>query len=241
MKIKEAIFGRRSVRKFKDTPIAYDVLEQLVEAAIYAPSASNKQAWKFIIIDDVAIKKEICEKNGSVVKVGSEIIFNAPSGILVLYKKSVSKNHQLYKDTIQSASAAIENLLLMAYSLGLGTCWICKLPLKKHLRKLLGIPKDYDIVAYIAIGYPQNHLDTHTIRHFDNDPELAEKRPRKYTVKDVISYNSYKEQKECMDTFKYPNMACLLQVFQLGISKNGNGFCYQQLKKILVLLGEKWV
>ena len=70
---------------------------------------------------------------------GHDLIMKAPLGILVLYRNDVSKNLYEYKDHIQSAGAAIENLLLKATELGLGTCWICKLPTQKKMHKLFNI------------------------------------------------------------------------------------------------------
>lgn len=240
MKVEDAIFNRRSVRKFKNTPVEQDKISQIIEAAIYAPSASNKQAWKFIVVDDLSLKEEICKMNGSVVKVGSDIIRNAPSGILVLYRNDVSKNYKMYKDTIQSAAAAIENMLLMAYNLGLGACWVCKLPLQKKMRELFQIPKRYDIIAYIILGYPEEGVDTHTLRHFKGQEDLAKKRPRKYSVEDVMSFNVYKSGNECNETYKFVRLVCLLQEIQLSMKKGTEGMGYKILRRVLELLGEKW-
>lgn len=119
MEFQEVIFGRRSVRNFLDRQVEKEKINQLIEAAIYAPSASNKQAWKFVVIEDENIKKSICSINGSVINAGTDIIIRAPIGIVVLYRNDVSKNYIQYKDTIQSAAAAIQNMQLMAYNLGL--------------------------------------------------------------------------------------------------------------------------
>ena len=241
MEFSEVVFGRRSVRNFVEKPVEKEKINQIVEAAIHAPSASNKQAWKFIIIDDERIKNVICEGNGSVVKAGSDIIAKAPIGIMVLYRNDVSKNYLQYKDTIQSAAAAIQNMQLMAYSLGIGACWICKLPLQKNLKKLLNIPKFYDVIAYVALGYPKADLDDHTIKHFGNDINEAIKRKRKYAIDNVVSYNLYKENNECKETYKNVKLACALQYLQLKIKKNDKKSIMSfLLKNILFMLGEKW-
>lgn len=242
MEFQEVVFGRRSVRNFLDRPIDKEKLNQLIEAAIHAPSASNKQAWKFIVIDDENIKKTICSMNGSVVKAGSEIILRAPIGIVVLYRNDVSKNYIQYRDTIQSAAAAIQNMQLMAYNIGLGTCWICKLPLQKTLKKLLNIPRVYDVIAYVALGYPKNDLDDHTVKHFKDDINEAMIRKRKYTIDDVVSYNLFKEHNECEEIYKNVKLVCFLQYLQLKIKRNDKkSIMFLILKKLLILLGEKWV
>lgn len=240
MQIEEAIYNRRSIRQFKPDLVEQYKIKKIIEAGIHAPSATNKQAWKFIVVDKTEIKNEICKMNGSVVRVGSDIIGNAPNGILVLYRNDVSKNYSMYKDTIQSAAAAIENMLLMAHSLGLGACWICKLPLPQKMRQLFSIPKTYDIIAYIVLGYPQEGVDEHTLRHFKEKKELAEKRLRKYTVEDVTSYNKFEGGKECKEVYKFVGLVCLLQKIQLGLKRGNEGLLYMIIKKLLQALGEKW-
>lgn len=240
MEFEKVIFGRRSVRKFSDKSVEREKINKIIEAAIYAPSATNKQAWKFIIVDDKSKKECICKTNGSVVKVGADIIYNAPVGILVLYRNDVSKNYRLYKDTIQSAAAAIENMLLMAYELGLGGCWLCKLPLPKYLREIFNIPKTYDIIAYVALGYPHGDVDSHTLRHFEGDKEFANRRTRRYSVEDVSSYNIFEEKKECKEIYKYVSLVCILQKWQLSLKRGREGIAYKCLRLLLKALGEKW-
>jgi len=240
VQLEEAIFGRRSVRSFESWAVEQEKINKIIEAAIHAPSASNKQAWKFIVVDDMAIKAEICKMNGSVVSVGSDIISNAPNGILVLYRNDVSKNYKMYRDTIQSASGAIENMLLMAHSLGLGACWLCKLPVQKKMRKLFSIPSTYDIISYVVVGYPKASFDEHTIRHFKGDKSSAEKRIRKYTVEEVTSYNRFESKKECQEVYKHVNLVCMLQEMQLSLKRGKNGLMYNILKSLLLMLGEKW-
>lgn len=241
MEFEKVVFGRRSVRKFKNIAVEKEKIDKIIEAAIYAPSATNKQAWKFIIVDDENIKEQICKFNGSIVKVGADIIYNAPVGILVLYRNDVSKNYKLYKDTIQSASAAIENMLLRAYDLGLGSCWLCKLPLPSKMRMIFSIPKKYDIIAYVALGYAHEEFDSHTLRHFNDNETLAGYRARKYSVNDVTSYNRFEEKSECKETYKYVFLACLLQKLQLRLKRGKNGLMYKSLRALLRALGEKWV
>lgn len=94
--------------------------------------------------------------------------------ILVLYENTTDNLE--YHDYIQSAGACIQNMLLEAYSLGIGTCWVNFLPEKSVLRKILHIPKSYDPIALITFGYivkPMNEM------------------PRKYPIDDLVAYNSF--------------------------------------------------
>ena len=117
MDIITAIKTRRSVRKFKKDPVPMDLLKNIIEMATWAPSATNRQGWRFIIIDDSRIKQEIIDNGGAV------IINNSPCGILVIYDEN-TRNFR-YRDFIQSGAAAIQNLLLAAHNYGLGACWVC--------------------------------------------------------------------------------------------------------------------
>ena len=137
---------RRSVRKFKTDIISAEIIQKLIECATLAPSACNKQDWRFIVIDNPDIKRKIVD-GGS-----TNLIKSAPCGILITYSNLTINN--IYHDDLQSAAAAIENLLLAAANLNLGACWICNLPTKRYLRKLLNIPSHYSPVAYVLLGYP---------------------------------------------------------------------------------------
>lgn len=169
MDLNEAIKTRRSVRFFSDKKIDKEILEKIMEAGNYAPSHCNTQGWKFIFIDDPGIRKKIFE-NGA-----SHVVRDSPYGILVAYNKNLSDNTE-YHDWIQGAAASIQNMLLTIHDLGLGGCWICHLPRKGVLRKILGMPRSYSPVAYIALGYPK---------------KTSAVMPRKKEVKDIYSNNKF--------------------------------------------------
>lgn len=166
--IDEIIKKRRSVRIFSDQAVEKEKIEKLIEAATYAPSACNVQGWKFIVVDRQEIKDEIVDLGGSI------HIKNAPVGILALYDNR-TKNSE-YRDDIQSASAAIQNIHLTAVDLGLASCWACHLPTHGQLRKLLKIPSYFSPIAYILLGYSKN------------PPQEV---PRKYSLGEVMNYNEF--------------------------------------------------
>lgn len=148
MQLEEIIKTRRSIRKLSKGKLEKELLEKIIDAGRHAPSHCNTQGWKFIFIDDEKIKNEIFENGGSFV------IKDAPYGILTVYNRSLSDNIE-YSDYIQSGAAAIENMLLTIHDLGMGGCWICHLPKKRVLSKVLKIKKPYTPIAYIAFGFPE--------------------------------------------------------------------------------------
>jgi len=159
---------RRSIRVYKPDPVPKDVLQKILQAGQMAPSACNKQNWKFIVIDDENIKQSITDMGGAI------FIKKAPVGILVLYDNRTQNIE--YHDHIQSGAAAIQNMLITASELGIGACWVCHLPPKRQLRKLLDIPWHFDPIAYIPMGYPNC---------------LLPNRPRKGRIEDLVSYNKF--------------------------------------------------
>lgn len=162
------IKSRRSVRFFQEKKVDQGIVRKIIEMGTYAPSACNMQGWRFIIVDDPNKKQQIVDMGGSI------LIKNAPLGILVLYDNRTKNNE--YADDVQSAGAAIQNLLLATHSLGLASCWLCHLPPKKQLRKVFNIPNTMSPVSYLIIGYPKNQVID---------------MPRKYSLDQIISYNVF--------------------------------------------------
>ena len=157
----EIIKKRRSVRRFKPDSVPADLIKKIIEAATLAPSACNIQGWRFVVIDNPEIKEEIVNQGGATtIKV-------APVGILVVYDKR-TRNVE-YQDHIQSGAAAIQNLLLAATFFGLGSCWLCHLPPKRNLRKILKIPNNFSPIAYVALGFKEKEpLEVPRIHSLDS-------------------------------------------------------------------------
>ncbi len=168
MDIEQTIFQRRSIRKYNEKPVEIEVIKKIIEAGTWAPSACNVQGWRFIVIDDPTVINEIL-KNGA-----AAFLKNVRQAILVIYNNQ--SDNDSYKDYIQSASACIENMLLMAHSYNVGTCWINFLPSKKKLRQILNIPDYFEPIALISLGYYDQKINEYK---------------RKYTVDEIISFNDY--------------------------------------------------
>ncbi|MHA1265460.1 MAG: nitroreductase family protein [Candidatus Helarchaeota archaeon] len=147
MNLNEQIRARFSCRKFKDQMISNDLLQEILETARWAPSGLNNQPWKFIIIKDSSIKTQISEQTHY-----SQIITNAPLCIAVFYDKDAGYN---YVKDVQACGAAIQNMLLAIHNLGLGAVWLGEILNKRsEVERILEVPKTYELMAIIALGYP---------------------------------------------------------------------------------------
>jgi len=175
MDIQNAIKNRRSVRKFLPKPVEPKIINRIIESANWAPSACNIQGWRFIVVDDQKLKEKIVEQGGA------KLIKDAPLGILVVYDQRTENLE--YQDHIQSASAAIQNLLLSAYNQGLGSCWTCHLPNKEELKRIFNIPPSHTPVAYVALGYPAGEPQT-VSRHYELNQIIGH---NKFPADSVIS------------------------------------------------------
>jgi len=146
----EAIFGRRSVRRFlPERPKREDLLK-IIEAGTWAPSGHNNQPWRFVIIGSEEIKEKL-----SRLTIYSQLVKRAPVLIGVFLEKK-AMYHQI-KDH-QSAGACLQNMMLAAYGLGLGTCWMGEiLKNEDKVKEILGLPQEeYEMVALLTVGYPDD-------------------------------------------------------------------------------------
>jgi len=138
---------RRSIRRFKKDPVPADKIQQLLMAAMAAPSAVNSQPWEFVVVDDPLILKKLKEQ----LPLGK---YNAPLAIVVVGNPRTAVGERFW---VQDCSAAMENLLLAAVSLGMGGVWIGVHPittLVKRIRNVLGIPENATPFGVALIGFP---------------------------------------------------------------------------------------
>ena len=152
MDVLEAIKGRRSIRAFKSQAVSTEIVEKLIDAARWAPSAGNIQPWEFIIVRNPEIKRNLAKA-----ALNQSFIEEAPVVIVVCADEIRSsqgygvRGKTLY--CIQDTAAATQNIHLAAYSLGLGTCWVGAFN-EEEARKILEIPEGVRPVAIIPVGYP---------------------------------------------------------------------------------------
>lgn len=169
---------RRSVRKYQNRPVPEELIKQALSAAGWAPSAHNAQPWRFIVLADPQVKRQLAEamakswagdmaKDGvsiepEAVRLRVERFATAPALLLVCVSMDGMasfpdvERQRLERDlAIQSLAAAVENLLLAAHASGLGACWFCAPAFcKETVREVLGVPGEVEPEALIALGYP---------------------------------------------------------------------------------------
>lgn len=143
----KAIHMRRSVREFTDVCPADEEIKKVLEAGTWAPSGLNNQPWRFIVVKDCGTKEEMSKLTHY-----SRIINSAPVLITVFMDGEASYDRT--KDCM-AIGACNQNILLAAYSLGLGAVWLGEiLKNKEDVKKLLVAPKKWELMAVIALGYP---------------------------------------------------------------------------------------
>lgn len=145
MDVSQAIRGRRSIRKFQSRDVPEEKLMEILEAGRWAPSASNFQPWRFIVVRDKGIR-------GALARVSSYGKFMTQSPVVIAVTVDpASSNHP-----VEDGAAATQNMLLAAHALGLGTCWIGSFDSvwEEQAKEVLGIPAGKRLLSLVALGYP---------------------------------------------------------------------------------------
>jgi F420 biosynthesis protein FbiB-like protein len=176
----ELFAGRRSIRRFRNEIVPHKLLVELLTAAIWAPSAHNRQPWRFAVIDQPRTKERLARAMGKRLRAdlmadgvpvqiieadvdrSFERITGAPVVVLVAltvegmdsYPDQRRQNNE-WLMAVQSAAMAGQNLMLAAHANGLGSCWMCG-PLfsPEVVRKTLNLPADWQPQGLIILGYP---------------------------------------------------------------------------------------
>jgi nitroreductase len=173
MDVFEAIKGRRSIRAFQNRDIPQEMVDRLIDAARWAPSAGNIQPWEFIIVRKPETKRKLAEA-----ALEQTFIEEAPVVIVVCADENRSsqgygtRGKTLY--CLQDTAAAAQNIHLAAYALGLGTCWVGAFR-EDEAKKILNIPSGVRPVAIIPVGYPAEK------------PQPRNRRP----INQIIHYESF--------------------------------------------------
>jgi nitroreductase len=149
----DVVRDRRSIRSYRDAPVADEVLEQVLEAARLAPSASNRQEWKFVVVRDADLRAQLVGAAR-----GQQFVGQAP---VVIAACAMQRDHVMscgHPSHLIDVAIALEHLALAARALELGTCWIGAFDQQK-VRELLGIPRTVDVVELMTLGYPTEWPD----------------------------------------------------------------------------------
>ena len=148
MDVSTAISQRSSVRAYKATDIEEDKLKKILEAARLSPSASNRQDWKFIMVRNKETKKKLAKAT-----FGQSFIGEAPVVLVACGTDSKAVMGCGQPTHTVDVSIACAFMILQAYELGLGTCWIGAFN-EGETKKILNIPEHVRVVAVIPLGYP---------------------------------------------------------------------------------------
>lgn len=153
MDVFEALFTRRSIRKFTDEPVSDADLQLVLKAAMCAPSAHNKQPWHFVVVCDKTLLSAIAERH-PYAKMAAE----APVVVVVCANPEESKSPGYWQ---QDCSAALENMLIAARGLSLGTVWCGMYPFEDRvepIRELLKVPAQINMLGLVVMGIPPSLL-----------------------------------------------------------------------------------
>ncbi len=152
MDFNEVVQLRHSVRSYRPDPLPPEILQQMLEAARIAPSAQNRQPWRFIVLQDSAKIKELSLHSGFLGMVNL-FIRQAPCVIVACADTTgnLKINEQDYY--LVDTAIAFHQMMLTAWSFGIGSCWLAAFNEKK-LASWLKIPPAWRIVALSPFGYP---------------------------------------------------------------------------------------
>jgi len=144
----QAILTRRSIRRYEPTPVTEDQLKDLLEAAMAAPSAGNQQPWHFIVVTERRTLDAI-----AAVHPHAQMLKEAPAAVVVCGDTTSLRHVDFW---VQDCAAAVQNILLAATALGLGSCWVGVHPRAERetaLRGVFNFPESIVPVAVVALGH----------------------------------------------------------------------------------------
>jgi nitroreductase len=162
MDLFDIITKRRSIRTFKKQEVTQATIEKLIEAARWAPSAGNVQPWAFVVVNSQKTKQDL-----AMAAYGQKDLEEASIVIVVCAdEKRAAESYGVRGRTlycIQDTAASVQNILLTAQSLGLGSCWIGAFK-EDEIKTVIGAPKEMRPIALIPIGYPNEAPSTRNRR-----------------------------------------------------------------------------
>jgi nitroreductase len=151
----ETIFARRSIREYNPKPVSEAKIQTLLEAAMAAPSASDRKPWQFVVVTKRAILDALAEAHPH-----GKMLFDAPLAICVCGDLT-----EMERFWVQDCSAATENILLAVTALGLGAVWLGVYPRDDRIdavRRMLALPEHIVPLNLISIGHPAEQKEART-------------------------------------------------------------------------------
>lgn len=154
----DAMRERRSIRQYRDEPVAEDNVQSILDAARWAPSGMNNQPWRFVVIRNQAVKEDMAGQTRY-----GDIIGSAP--VLIAVFLDQQESYDRTKDC-QAVGACLQNMWLAIHALGLGGVWIGEiLKNKEKVREILQLPAHLELMAIMAMGHPR-----HPRQHSERKP-----------------------------------------------------------------------
>ncbi|MFW9848892.1 MAG: nitroreductase family protein [Candidatus Thorarchaeota archaeon] len=141
----EIIKGRRSIRKYLSRPVEEEKITEILEAGRWAPSASNRQPWHFIVVRDKDMRMKLADAH----PYGR---FMSQSPVVIVVLGNIEKHARYH---LADPHNAVQNMILTAYHLGLGTCWmgVRDTNIEPKFKELLNVPDEYRIICSVSVGY----------------------------------------------------------------------------------------
>ena len=165
MSLLDVIVSRRSIRNYKAEEVPQEIVERILEAGRYAPSADNEQPWHFIVVTELEIKDKLSK--------GRWNSFIRDSAFTVVGCAYAGSAYSRKWSTIDT-TIALQNMVIAAWSLGIGSCWVGDFE-EAEVKRILHVPKDWRIISLISFGYP------------DETPSKSTRKP----LKEIASYNRF--------------------------------------------------
>jgi len=197
MNVYEAATNRRSIRRFKNKPAPYEVLEKCLDAGRLAPCGRNQQVCEYIVINDAEVLPGIFENIGGSMKLppekGGPRPENTPKAyVIVLINKSWEDDANRRRISYYDVGMAAENIILVAWEQGLGACPILMFN-ESNLKPVLNIPDTHDIALVIAMGYPDEkpvaEVATGSLNGWVDDKLVRHIPKRK--LEDIVHHNTF--------------------------------------------------
>ncbi len=174
MELYEVMKTRRSIRKYSDRPVPDEVLGRILEAVRIAPSGSNRQPWKFIVVR----QKETADR--LIPACNNQKFIAEPPLLIVACSLKITSNRGGYMgdgSVLTDVSIAVDHLTLAARNEGLGTCWIGAFD-NRAVKEILSIPEESNVVGLIPLGYPA-------------DPTAFEQAAQRKSLNEIVVYDKW--------------------------------------------------
>ena len=184
MEFDEVIISRKSVRSFQDKEISEEILNNMMEAARLSPSYQNRQCWRFVVVRNKKIIKDLALRSGMISKVNF-FIKDAPVVVIACADpaKSGTMNDQNYY--LVDTAIAFQQMMLTAWNHRVGSCWLAAFN-EQIVREILEIPKNIRVVALSPFGYPKEKKSL-----YEKAVKVFAQSKKRNEIKNIFCYDKW--------------------------------------------------